>query len=253
MQQIDTANRFVPRRNDWESAFFGREIWTLALCPSEGRTAIECMRDVVDADIWECRLPIFDSATIEQLTSVGFFVCDSSRDFMFDLSDPNTCPEPVTGTGYSLHVASAGEIPDVEALIGDGSFATRFARCPFSPADGTRFYRMWVRKAVLGEFDDLCCVAARDGRIAGFVTLRAIAGNESRVGLMFTRPETRRLGVANVLFANVARIARARGSRSLHLATQMTNESMLSLCTRMSGKAGPLHLHMYGLKADVIR
>src|SRR6185369_8076647 len=80
-QEIDAANRFVARRNDWESAFFGREIWTLAPCAAEGRTAAECMSDVAGADIWECRLPISAGATIEQLTGAGFFVCDSSRDF----------------------------------------------------------------------------------------------------------------------------------------------------------------------------
>lgn len=248
MRKIDAADRFVVRRNDWESVFFGREIWTCAAFAFEGRTFVECTRDAADVHLWECRLPVSESSTIEQLVRAGFFVCDSSCDFTFDLSQPDTYPEAATIAEQGFHVASADEIPDIEALIGEESFSTRFGRSPFSPAEGARFYRAWARNAVLGEFDDLCCVAMRDGKIAGFVTLRNITPAESRIGLIYTSPGSRGRGVAHSLIVRAAGIARQRGSITLRMATQMNNQSALSLGNRMNGAVSGLYLHMYRVK-----
>lgn len=252
-QEMDTADRFASRRNDWESTFFAKEIWTLAPCPSGGRTVTEWMSDTAGVEIWECRLPIAASPAIEHLFGAGFFASDTSCDFTFDLPHPDSSSEARASVQHTLHVATADEIPDLEAVISEESFATRFCRSPFSPADASRFYRAWVRNAVLGKFDELCCVATSDGRISGLVTLRTVTCVEARIGLIYTVPDARGLGVANTLFVHAAGIARQRGCRLLQMATQMTNQSALSLGARMGGRVRGLYLHMYRLNGPSTR
>jgi TDP-D-fucosamine acetyltransferase len=248
MPEHRDALRFLARRNEWESRFFEREIWTLSRDEDGDRTASEHIKARPNVQLWECSTALCEEADIRELMSSSFFLCDASVDFVFDLSDGNTATFPTFPEGIQANLAAEADIPQLESLIAERAFQSRFGRAPFSPSDSRKFYSVWARNAVLGAFDNLCGVLRRAGEVIGFVTLRDIELRGARIGLIVTSAQHKRLGVGEWLWTYAAHLASQRGKVKLHMATQMSNRNAIALCLSRRGQPAGTRAHFYHAK-----
>lgn len=245
MQSDTTGCRFVAQRNDWETRFFQREIWTLTPHDRGGLTVLEHLEASPKVQLWECRVPVSANTILEALIASGFYLSDTACDFVFDLKRHDLASQLKLPEGISAHIGSTDDIPKLECLIRARGFRSRFERAPFSPSEGLNYYCTWASNAVLGKFDDACAVLARGEEILGFVTLRYIASGDMRIGLIATAANARRTGIGDALWSYAAHLAWQRGSPLLHMATQMTNQGAIALCTRMKGRLTGASVHLY--------
>ena len=246
MSEHQDAFRFLARRNEWESRFFEREIWTLSRDPASDRTALEHIKAHPDVHLWECRASLSEQAHIQELIACGFYLCDTSCDFVFDLSGCNSAASfPIFSEGIHACLASQDDVPQLEKLIAERGFQTRFERTPFGPSDSTKFYSAWARNAVLGAYDDLCGILRYEDELVGFVTLRDIAQYDARIGLIATSARHKRLGVGEWLWTYAAHLALQRGKQRLHMATQMGNRNAIALCLKQKGQLSLTSAHFY--------
>ena len=237
--------RFLARRNEWESQFFEREIWTLSRDAESDRTALEHIKAHPDVQLWECRASLSEQAQIEELIACGFYLCDTSCDFAFDLSGCTSASFPTFSEGIHASLASQDDVPQLERLIAERGFQTRFERTPFGPSDSTKFYSAWARNAVLGAFDDLCGILRYEDELIGLVTLRNIALCDARIGLIATSARHRRVGVGEWLWTYAAHLALQAGKQKLHMATQMNNRNAIALCLNKQGQLSSTSAHLY--------
>jgi dTDP-4-amino-4,6-dideoxy-D-galactose acyltransferase len=210
------ASRFTAKRNDWESRFFGREIWSLSLDRS-GSPVPDLLKLHRSVDLWECRLPFDASAQIGGLVAAGFHICDTASDFRFELLKDDRARGALP-TGVVARSATKHDLPALQAVLANVVFQSRFARPPFGASEAARFYGEWLRNAVLGTFDHYCGFLSHRGEILGLVTLRELPGQSARIGLIATASHSRGQGVGTLLFEYAARLSRelARHTLSLH-------------------------------------
>ncbi|MEG1691292.1 MAG: dTDP-4-amino-4,6-dideoxy-D-galactose acyltransferase, partial [Hafnia sp.] len=114
------------------------------------------------------------------------------------------------------------------------AFALSRFRAPWYQAgDSARFYAEWVEKAVLGTFDHQCLLVLNTQmKPAGFVTLRALANGEARIGLLAVAPEAAGLGIGKQLMQLAQNWCRDNNLSCLHVATQTGNIPALRLYIR---------------------
>lgn len=238
-----TGQRFTAKRNDWESRFFEREIWSL----DPDRSGI-AMPDLLElhrsVDLWECRLPFDASAQIGGLVASGFHICDIASDFRFEFLKDGRMPTALP-TGVEARLATPDDLPALQAVLQDIVFQSRFARHPFGASEAVRFYGEWLRNAILGTFDHYCGFLSHRGEILGLVTLRELPGQSARIGLIATASHARGQGVGKLLFEYAARLSRQLARHTLSMATQATNSGAISLIRQMDGHLTDLGVHLY--------
>jgi dTDP-4-amino-4,6-dideoxy-D-galactose acyltransferase len=237
------ASRFTAKRNDWESRFFGREIWSLVPDRS-GSPVPDLFKLHRSVDLWECRLPFDASAQIADLVDAGFHICDTASDFKFELVKDDR-GRGALPTGVEARPATKDDLPALQAVLANVAFQSRFARPPFGASEAARFYGEWLRNAILGTFDHHCGLLSRRGEILGLVTLRELTGQGARIGLIATASHARGQGVGALLFEYAARMSRELARHTLSMATQATNSSAIRLIRQMDGHLTHLGVHLY--------
>lgn len=226
-------HNFEAHRNDWESRFFRREIWTIKLAARGGRSLSEILTEKSGVDLWEMRISISQTNIIYELLQSGFFVSDSACDFALDLK---AFEKKSLTSGLAIHRATHNDLAEIEALIDQAEFPTRFMRQPFSEYEGHEFYKTWARNAIAGTFDDLCLVAKCHGEIEAFLTLGRGDDEEARVGIVSTLKSARGKGLGTSLHYAAADIAKDWGKLRLLISTQMINQNMIRLLSNLGAR-----------------
>lgn len=204
-------------RNDWESDFFGREIYLLQ-SDSEIPSALPC-------GLLQAKIPSTAGELFAKLQQQGFEWIESEWVFHWDLSAESL----VQHRQNSISTAHIGHIAELQQRFG-GLFAqSRFHPPYFSLQENQRFYRCWIENAVKGQFDRLCLIAqAPSGEIDGMLSLR-IVDKEAKIGLLAVTEASRRQGIASRLILEAKAWAMAQGADRLSVATQASNLSAIAL------------------------
>ncbi|PNH97541.1 WavS [Vibrio diazotrophicus] len=119
-------------------------------------------------------------------------------------------------------------LPAVQNLTDGLYLSSRFKSPWFTEEEKEGFYREWLKKAVLGQFDDLCMIKRVDGNIAGFVTVR-VDNDDASIGLIGVLPEYQALGLGRALIQCAESYAVEKGCKNLSVATQLSNLSAMNL------------------------
>ena len=86
------------------------------------------------------------------------------------------------------------------------------------------FYFEWIKKAILGKFDDVCYVYQIQGKIIGFVTCRKEENIDSgRIGLIGIAPEFHGGKIANYLIRRSDIYFKNNGMLNVVVSTQIDN------------------------------
>ncbi len=226
----ETIPAFSLVRNDWESDFFAMEIGKLQF-PTFQQTALAIESAVFEPfELVQCKIAADQMAQIRCLQQLGFQFVEGELDFCLPLSESMPKSQP---DSQALQPASVADIDELEILFGEAFTASRFRQPWFSRQQNQDFYRTWIRKAVLGEFDDLCLLArAGDGRIQGGVSLRALDKDNARVGLLAVAPHARGQGVAKRLLQSAVNWGWQQQHKQLWIATQSGNQAAINLYQR---------------------
>jgi len=192
-------------RKDWDSEFFGREIWsadpTIAL---DAKTLARILEEMDEREVWgiECHVPSSLFRVIPQLENAGFRLVDTRAVFRTEMDLSSSKNKQDDGNG-SVRFATKQdyeailEITDQTFVSGEKPFPSRFNnRGLFSENEAKRYYRAWITNN-FDENERLCSVFEVEGEVVGYF-LYGIDDSTNPVtlkGLMAgVRPEQRGSG-----------------------------------------------------------
>ncbi|QKJ89164.1 dTDP-fucosamine acetyltransferase [Paramixta manurensis] len=206
---------------EWENQFFNRHSALLTLDDTQ---ALELAR-LDDFDLVQAKVSAQQTAALDWLGQCGFHLVEGEADLAL--------PIETTTRQSGIRIARAEHIPALRAVAAEAFALSRF-RAPWYPPDASaRFYAQWVENAVQGTFDHQCLLATdQQGRLQGFVSLRKLANDEARIGLLASVPEARGQGVGARLVLAAADWCNAHRLTRLRVATQLSNVAAMRLYLR---------------------
>ncbi len=86
-----------------------------------------------------------------------------------------------------------------------------------------RFYAKWVEKAVFGTFDDLCFSLCNEDEPIGFISLKHLDKNESKIGLIAIKKEFQGQRLGNALIQFSENLLKKNGFKRLSVITEGRN------------------------------
>lgn len=212
---------------EWESHFF--HLQTAKLLVDPGALPLETS-DFTGYQLVQAKVDADDVMAINALQAMGFQLAEGEIDICINLSTKPTL-------SVAVHQAGESDIPQIAAAAAQAFTLSRFRAPWYPPQDSARFYALWAEKAVLGSFDHQCLlIKTPAGQLQGFVTLRAIAAGEARVGLLAVLPEWQSCGIGKQLILAAEQWCLAKGLPYLHVATQTGNVAALNLYLASGGK-----------------
>lgn len=232
-------------RNDWESAFFGREIYRLNL--SEQVTAND---ELPTNSLVQAKVPTDCVVTLNALQQQGFRVVESEVTFALPLNQAKlaytTLDALVALKDRHIRPATEQDIAALQAQFGQAFENSRFVEPYFSLAEKVRFYQTWLENAVKGTFDHHCLVEEdrTNGSLHGVISLRR---DEScvYVGLLAVAENSRRQGVASRLLEQAQMWAKAAKAERLLISTQLRNRAAINCYQRHGASVWASHYWLY--------
>ncbi|WP_245879055.1 GNAT family N-acetyltransferase [Vibrio diazotrophicus] len=196
----------------WDSDFFSRLIGDVNWSPSSN--------EQLPLDLITTKVSSRDEDKIGLLNQAGFVFCEGEALFV----------KPLINVKHLIEVERLGKdnLPAVQNLTDGLYLSSRFKSPWFTEEEKEGFYREWLKKAVLGQFDDLCMIKRVDGNIAGFVTVR-VDNDDASIGLIGVLPEYQALGLGRALIQCAESYAVEKGCKNLSVATQLSNLSAMNL------------------------
>lgn len=196
----------------WDSNFFSRLIGDVNWSPSSN--------EQLPLDLITTKVSSREEDKIGLLNQAGFVFCEGEALFVKQLLNVK----------HLIEVERLGEndLPVVQNLADGLYLSSRFKSPWFTEEEKDGFYREWLKKAVLGQFDDLCMIKRVDGNIAGFVTVR-VENDDASIGLIGVLPEYQALGLGRALIQCAESYAVEKGCKNLYVATQLSNLKAMNL------------------------
>lgn len=209
--------------NQWESDFFGKPIERVEIVEQEGENALFSP----PCALQQIKIASQEADKIAFLQQQGFQLVEGEVDFCLTLENAAFAP---------FIRAQEGDIPELQALFVNAFSHSRFRAPYFNAAENQRFYAEWIKKAVLGQFDDLCLIQrAANGELQGAVSLR-LNGNSARIGLLAVAEKARGQGIGKCLMQQAMTWAQQQGAEKLFVATQHANLSAIHLYQNLGAR-----------------
>jgi dTDP-4-amino-4,6-dideoxy-D-galactose acyltransferase len=207
---------------NWDSNFFSKNIG--AVCNSKKVTTFELQQ----YELLMNKVGVESTEELDRFLKLGFTFVEGELIFLQQI------PHDFLQKGFALegsalnYKATDKDIPQVVALAEISYLNSRFRSPWFSIKEQQKFYGTWVRKAVLGEFDDICLVLKSGMEVQGYISLK-IQDEKLSVGLIAVSPKYRGQGIAQNLIQLSFKYALENKCESISVATQMSNVSATNL------------------------
>jgi len=207
---------------DWDSNFFSKNIG--AVCNSKNVTTFELQQ----YELLMNKVGVESTEELDRFLKLGFTFVEGELIFLQQI------PHDFLPKGFALeggtlnYKATDKDIPQIVALAEISYLNSRFRSPWFSIEEQQKFYGTWVRKAVLGEFDDICLILKSGMEVQGYISLK-IQDEKLSVGLIAVSPKYRGQGIAQHLIQLSFKYALENKCESVSVATQMSNVSATNL------------------------
>lgn len=201
----------------WESDFFNRPIYELS--------SIVGVSDWPENSLIAVNINSADNLSLNFANKHDFDFCEGNIVFEKTIERDNTREQL---TCFSAYLADEGSVDALKSLVSGLYINSRFKEPWFTEAERDCFYKKWVEKAALGEFDDCCLILKIDNLISGFVTIR-IRNKEATIGLIGVTKAYRGKGIAKDLLYLVEGYCRSHGAYKIMVGTQASNVSAVNL------------------------
>lgn len=205
---------------DWDSAFFGVRIASLAEPPRDAadlagavqaarRMGVECAYVLCDVE---------DQGAIRALSAAGARLVDVRMTFERGLADlPPRAAESIT------RAARADDVPALRELAAASHESSRFyADGRFPRERCEELFATWIQKSCEG-WAQVVRVAEIDGGVRGYTTGHVREDGRGEIGLVAVDPRAQGVGLGTKLVVSALHALRALGSTRATVVTQGRN------------------------------
>ena len=224
---------------EWDSAFWERRV-ARVLPPTPARSTPLSSDLLHDCDLAYLLVEAGETELIGSAEAQGFRVVDIRCEVALDA--PGTSPTPPT---TAIRPAADGELSDVAALAATSHLNTRFGSD--SQLDRERvahMYRLWIARDRERPGWALR-VAARDGRVAGYVSHGPDGEGNGTLGLIAVHPEMRGIGIGRELLSSAVAAEHAAGRPTMRVVTQGASSAALAMYQAAGFKVARLSVWLH--------
>ncbi|AAP96586.1 histone acetyltransferase [[Haemophilus] ducreyi] len=201
------------------------------------------LSDFFGRPIVQVKVATADHQQIQKLAQQGLQLASSEIVFALPLTNkvckPTTCQQ-----------ATTCDLNELTWLFGQAFPRSRFGPPWFSASENCRFYQTWIRRAVQGEFDDLCLIQrSEDGQLQGGISLRRQQQEGqppyAQVGLLAVDPLFQRQGVGRTLLQASINWALTQQLEHLVISTQLSNLNAINCYLTFNARVVSTHYWFY--------
>jgi dTDP-4-amino-4,6-dideoxy-D-galactose acyltransferase len=192
----------VARRLDWDSQFFGMEVFGVTLTAGNEEIDMQQLAGTLRGEGAGLAYFFLQQQTPDrqqQLAEIGAILYDEKVTYSKQLRSPTGTP-PMSGTPPDKIERYMGEATDelleLAFLAGHDS---RFKKDPRLSPFFERLYTMWVINSLNGSMADRVFVYRTENRIAGLVSCKIGNDKTGNIGLIATRAAYQGKGVGTAL------------------------------------------------------
>jgi dTDP-4-amino-4,6-dideoxy-D-galactose acyltransferase len=197
---------------EWDSDFWNLKI---ADCIYESDKEIIDFLKERHVDIIQTQVDINKTEVIRKLERINFKFIDLNVEYTLSIENNKETFNPYNVANQN----NVGEIESIASQVFDKS------RYNIIDTEKTKeFYRLWSKKAVLGEFDDVCLIEKDEqGKISGFITIRRIDEVSAKIGLIGVNPKHQNKSMGTNLISQAKNYLSLQGVKILFVSTQGSN------------------------------
>ncbi|MFP3014194.1 MAG: dTDP-4-amino-4,6-dideoxy-D-galactose acyltransferase [Arsenophonus sp.] len=230
---------------NWESNFFNCKTAKLHFASD---APLISLTQLSSYDIVQAKIASNNAKLIDTMATMGFLFVEGEIDFCLRIDDV------VKNHGLDLVLAVKNDIEALKNIAGSAFLHSRFRSPWYRLVDNSRFYSVWVEKAVKGTFDNVCLLSkGMFGNIQGFITVRKLlAKRDARIGLMATSATNHRKEVGKQLIEAVCKWCCQQEIDKLRIATQISNIGAIRLYSQMGAQIERIDYWLYRGRHDSI-
>jgi dTDP-4-amino-4,6-dideoxy-D-galactose acyltransferase len=209
---------------EWDSSFFKSNIAYLSsLCLTKNiENYVKSFIDSHDIELVQFRCNCHEILSVQLAEKNKYSFVDIRLTLERTTDDTISFIEERTG----LYIRKAIE-SDIEALVEFGRDIYYTSRYyfdnNFDNAKLDEFYSGWIKKAVLGLFDDFCYVLYEDNTPIGFCSIKLNKGNSASIGVLGLNPDYSNLGLGRYMLNKVIEALYRDGVTYIDVVTQGRN------------------------------
>lgn len=213
------------KRNQWESDFFGRAIYSVeqSLNPLESDISFS---STLPKGLLQAKVATADWQAVYYLQQQQFQLIETEITFRLDLAKIS-----VDRTACDYRLATEQDLSQLH-WVREQFLQTRFRLPYFSPQENQRFYQQWLENAILGIFDDVCLLIVENEMPKGIVSLR-LAERSAHIGLLAVSPQFQGKGIGKKLVCSAVAFLQETYSDQkieyLLISTQLSNQPAMRL------------------------
>ena len=203
------------KKLEWDSLFFNKEIYTFD--EIEDLKSLNKLKNYIiqkkidnkdrlsEVEIKKKKFKYVSGHTVLELSNIYIYIYIRKNSFIKtgNIEDLNQIKEIIKG----LYPYS------------------RFYKISSEKVDS--FYYEWVKKAILGKFDDICFVYKEFGKIKGFITLK-VKDKELHIGLIGVDKNETSKGIGKELLVKAVEFGKSHNCEKIIVATQIENKGAIN-------------------------
>jgi dTDP-4-amino-4,6-dideoxy-D-galactose acyltransferase len=202
----------------WDSEFFSKNIATVTNI-NHVTTA-----ELAGFDLITNKVACDNYSDLTRFNQLGFSIAEGELLFSKTLAQM-----PSSNTLITL--AKEEDISELVNLAKKSYVSTRFRQPWFTNEQSNNFYGTWIKKAVLGEFDDVCLIIKAADSIQGFISLKKVS-TQIKIGLIAVAQSAQGKGIARQLLTMAEVYALQQQCNQITVATQTSNITAINLYSR---------------------
>jgi dTDP-4-amino-4,6-dideoxy-D-galactose acyltransferase len=202
----------------WDSEFFSKSIATIT---NINKVTIA---ELANFDLITNKVASDNYLKLTQFNQLGFCLAEGELTFIKELTE-NSVSE------LSIELATEVDISELVSLAKKSYVSTRFRQPWFTSEQSNNFYGTWIKKAVLGEFDDVCLIIKTADGIQGFISLKKVK-KQIKIGLIAVSQAAQGKGIARKLLVMADVYALQQQCSQITVATQTSNIAAINLYSR---------------------
>jgi len=204
----------------WESDFFSKKIATVIDVNALASTSFSNFQLITN------KVSANDYSSINKLQNAGFLLSEGELVF-----NKNVCFNKETSIikgDFEPHIATLEDIDELVNIAQLSFTSSRYREPWFNDTQRATFYGLWIKKAVTGEFDDICLTIKENDNIQGLVSLKK-EKEQLKIGLIAIAKAYRGKGIASKLLKLVDLYANKYNCKKISVATQTSNINAANL------------------------
>jgi dTDP-4-amino-4,6-dideoxy-D-galactose acyltransferase len=227
------------QRQEWESNFFGKEIYYADV------TCTENDLKKIEAQLFVSKVSANNYDDIDGLGNMQFKLAEGECTYVktLSLSDElhyKNAPCEID----EVNTSSIEKVTQLEKMVRGLYDNSRYREPWYSRKQKDDFYVEWIKNAINKSFDDICFANMVNSTVSGFVTLKKHK-SVGRIGLIGVAPEFRGRGIARVLLSKAEEYCLSENLSQIRVATQLSNLEAIKLYNRTGYTQDEINLWFY--------